>query len=733
MRQHFIYAVFAMILGILVYNQVFILLPLLAFFYVRFPKRYPLFFLLFAGSFMWIRWANLPPSLPDLPSESTTHHAHVLRIRRRTDQLQTAIVAINGHQVFMSFRNPYPRLIPGQTIDVVGQLAIPTAPTVPHRFNFREFLRHQNIHFTLQTSDVIITDTRFSPWRFQYDVATWMRNTFPPLTASYLQSFFLGLRDDLDEEVLSIYGDLGILHVFAISGVHVTLLTGIVRDVLKRIGLIDLIVDGVLILFCMAFIFLTGGSISIIRASSMAILALINRRLKLGFSTFDLFSIVFMLSFILNPLVVYQRGFQFSYWISFVLICSRSSLRQLTPIGNRLAIVFLARMASIPIALSSSYEINLTSYVANLILVPLLMQLIIPALLLTLFLPFLNPFTDFLLQIFEALNGFLHPFLHLNIIFGSIGLSVIVLLMILLLVSCYFYEKEKKWWIRLVLIGLYLIILEANRVWQPYSTLTFLDVGQGDATIVRSPHHDCVIVFDTGGEVRRLRWTNPSIFHQTLEPYLLGAGVRHIDYLILSHESYDHIAEAIPLMRRFRVRNLIISGADIVPRLQTIIDEANSQNIPVHTAGAGDQLSCGNQQYHFLQTDLHNVNPNDENLTLTVNIDGLTAFIAVDLSSQADHEILAQFPYEQIDIFRVGHHGSRNSNSHFFTSTINPTYAVVSVGRINSYGHPSQELFDVMEGLNIPLLSTATHGTIQFKHQNGDYQIYIWPLDPSLK
>lgn len=728
-RQHLIYGAFCVLLAVLVYDGLYVGLLSLAFFYMRFRKRCWIFFLIFGASVGWLHLRNQPPALPNLDGTPRVYVADIVRIRRQSDDRQTAIVDIDGHQTFMTFRDSDPRLAPGQTIEVYGRLSTPTPPTVPHRFNFQEFLFNQGIHLTLHTDQVTVVGDRFSVWQIQHQLGDWVRETFPDPTSSYLQSFFLGLRDDMNDDAMGMYSDLGILHIFAISGTHVTLLAGTFRDGLKRIGLIDVLVDGMVVLFCVAFVFIAGGSISIIRASSMSILSLINRRLKLGLSSFDVFALVFMACFIMNPLFVYQRGFQFSFWISFILICSRPTLQGLSPLKSKLSIVYLARMASIPLSVSSGFEVNVTSYVANLLLVPLLMQLIIPALLVVLFLPFMSPVTNFLLTIFEDINVFLHPILNLNLIFGAVPLMIVVLLMACLIISCFYYERHRKLWIRLALIGVYVLVLEGNRLWQPYSAVTFLDVGQGDATIIRSPYHSCTIVVDTGGDMMRLRSESPSIFSNTLEPYLLGNGVRRVDFLILTHEHYDHIAEAIPLMNRFEVGGLIISEAEAGDQLQAILDEAQRLGIPVHVARPLDTFTCGNQHYTFVHREVTNQDLNEDSLVMAIDIDGWGIMITGDIGHETEGIVLAQNPLERVDVYQVAHHGSRHSNSYEFMKALNIRYAVVQVGRRNFYGHPSQELLDVTDELGIPLLSNAVHGTVQFRLRNGKYTIHIWPWE----
>lgn len=729
-KQHWVYALFAVILAILVHAGLFILLPLLAFFYFRFPKNYWIFLSVFGASLMLLHFATREPTLPDLTSERATFTAQIIQVRRRSEERQTAIIDINGERVFMTFNDAYPRIVPGQTVEIFGRLVQPSDPTVPHRFNFRDFLRYQGIYLTIHTSELTVTDTNFSPWRFQYNLVDWIQSRFPALTSSYLQAFFLGVRDDMDEATMDIYSDLGILHIFAISGIHVNLMTEIVRVALKRIGLIEVLIDIVLVIFCIAFIFITGGSVSIIRACAMTIFAIINRQIKLDLSSFDIFSIVFLANFVVNPLLVYQRGFQLSYWITFVLICCRPALQGLTPLRARMSIVFLARMAAIPITVSSGYEVNMTSYITNLLLVPVLMQLIMPALLIVLFLPFLSPLTEFLLRIFEYINEFLGSILTINMTFSHVPLLIVILLLTLLLISCYFYEKYKKLWIRLALIGLYFFILEMNRLWQPYTSITFLDVGQGDATIIRSPYQACTIVIDTGGDVSRIHKENPSIFSNTLEPYLLGSGVRNIDFLILTHEHYDHVGEAINLMNRFNVRNILLSEAEWGSQLLAIIEEAQRLDIPVHIVRPLDTFSCTNQVYTFIHDEIHNLDVDEDSLVTTVEIDGFNVLLTGDIGHITEPAILANNHLSHFDIYQVAHHGARNSNSLEFLDALNIKYAVVQAGRNNFYGHPSVELFEVVDELNIPLLNNAEHGTVQFRLRNDNYQIHIWPFDP---
>jgi len=384
-------------------------------------------------------------------------------------------------------------------------------------------------------------------------------------------------------------------------------------------------------------------------------------------------------------------------------------------------------MAAIPLSISSGFDVNVTSYIANLLISPVLMSVIIPSLLITLFLPFLAPLMDILLHAFEFISTSLEPVLNINIIFGYASLLIVVCLLASLIISCYFYEIHKKAWIRFAVIAVYFIILEVNRIWNPVTTITFLDVGQGDSTVIRSPFQSCTIVIDTGGDVSRVRSENPSIFSNTLEPYLLGNGVRNVDFLILTHEHYDHYAESIPLMSRFNVRNMIVSEAAPGEAMKEILEFASNLGINIHIAKPMDSFSCGNQVYTFVHSEVDKNDTNEDSLVAVVEINGFNVLLTADIGHVTEAAVLGNIHTGHIDVYHVAHHGSRHSNSRDFMDSLNIRYAVVQAGRGNFYGHPHMELIDATDYLGIPLLNSIIHGTVQFRVRNRGYEIFIFP------
>lgn len=688
-------------------------LLLLLFYPLRFPKTYPLF--LMVAGILFLRFWLWDQPFPELaPKGIQQLEGYVIQVRRQLAERQVAVVSLQGERVYLTYGEGKPLLLPGQQLRMVGELREPSPVRVPHAFDFPHFLRGQNIGRTLFTRELEVVGERFSPWRYQQLLSHWVGERLPPLTADYVRALFLGSRDGLDEDMQGAISDLGILHVFAISGLHVGLLSGILAYGLKRLGLMEELAQFVVIAFLVAFVFVAGGSPSILRATGMGVLAILNRRFKWRLSSLDVFSLVFLGNFLLAPYQVLQVGFIYSYWLTAVLILSKPLLAPIKGWKSWLFFPLLAQLGALPLTLYLNYEVNVWAYVANLLLVPVVTGFLIPALLVALFFPVVSLVTEPLLLVFQNSSLWLSRQFFRPWIVGALDLHLLIGHIIVFVVVCYAFEKWRKWWLWASMIGLTMLILEVNRL-NPQSRITFVDVGQGDSIVLRSPRQSCTVVVDTGGEVGR-----GSNFSWTLEPYLLGSGVRDIDFLIVTHSDFDHYGGALPLLERFPVRNLIINDeafsniSQSELYLQTL-KRAEELGTTIQIARAGDQLACGNQRYIFLQPQRVAKDTNDSSLVKLVEMDGVHTLLTGDIGFEVESYILRNLAGRRVDIYKSAHHGSRFSNSMAFMEAVNPQLAVVQAGVNNRFGHPTQEWFDVVEALGIRQFDTPGYGTVQIQ------------------
>jgi len=728
-RQHVIYIVLALIALVLTRAGVFWAILLVFAYPFRFPRSYPYFFVA-VGIFFLRFWLGDQPVPQLVPKGIQVYEAQVVQVRRQLPERQVAVIALNGENIYLTFPEGEPKLLPGDWISVTGELQDPSPVRVPHGFDFSNFLRGQGISRTLFARDLEVTRQGFSPWRYQHLLSRWVSERLPPMTAAYVQALFLGQRDGLDGEWLGALSDLGIIHVFAISGLHVGLLSGILAYGLKRVGVIEEIAQFILIGFLAAFAFIAGGSPSIVRAASMSALAILNRRLKWRLSSLDIFSLVFLANVWVAPFQIRQVGFVYSYWLTVVLILSREFLRPLK--GWQLLLFFplLAQLGALPLTLFFNYEVNLWAYGANLLLVPVVTGLLIPALLLATLVPVISYLTEPVLLLFQQLGLSLARHFFRPWVTGAIHLQLLLLLLVLFLAASYGFERFRKWLIWPGMLGLMVLILEANRL-SVGTQITFVDVGQGDAIVLQSPLHSCVVVVDTGGDVAIGR-ERRSIFPRTLEPFLLGEGIRVIDYLVITHSDFDHYGEALPLMARFPIRNLVINDEEFSNIVQSdlyreVLATARENGTQILTARTGDLLTCGNQAYTFLQPVRVAKDTNDTSLVKLVEMAGVQTLLTGDIGFEVEPYILRNLGASRVDIYKSAHHGSRFSNSLAFMERVNPQVAVVTAGVGNRYGHPTQEWFDVMEALGIRQFDTPSYGTVQFLLDGeGGFRVRTW-------
>lgn len=725
-KQHLIYIVIAVLVGILFKLGVFLALTIFIVYWRRFPKTYWLYFLFSFGAMIWLT-LSLQEGQVNIDEMEQERQAIVQEIRHQSDAKQTVIIQFEGHSYYFSTIQTAPKLRPGNRIQFSSKITLPMQSTIPHAFDFKKYLKGQGISMTMTSTAFEVLDHQFDLRQVQYDIGNWVSDHFPNRTASYIKALLLGINEDLGEEMKAVYSNLGIIHLFAISGLHVGLLSGMLQFVLKRLGLIEELTDVVVMIFIIFFCILSGASVSVIRAGSMFILLRLNQRFKWQWSSLDLFSMVFLTNFILDPTQVFQVGFIYSYWLTAMLICFQSQFKQLSRQQLFFYLPFIAQLVSLPLQLFFNYYINPLSYLMNLFLIPFVSTIGLPLLILICFIPPLAPLLEKGLVLFEQLIITLDTSFNMKWITGQFSLTFLMVILCLFLVGARWIEKQgqKKNWIY-VMVAI-VLLLELNRFFKPAGQFTMLDVGQGDSTVIQSPYHQCNIIVDTGGKVSFNSSGGKSIFEDTLKPYLMGEGIRTIDHLIISHGDWDHMGEVIPLLQTFKVREIIINQFPLNEHMQDIVDEARKLKIKIRKIQEDEILVCGNQKLTFLGGERQAANENDASLVFYLQMNHFTAFLSGDISQKIESVLLKNYRLAPADIYKAAHHGSKTSNSAMLIEKINPKLVLVSAGRNNRYHHPSKEVINQLNEMKIPLLSTQAQGSIQLRLFKDSYSIFIYP------
>ena len=584
----------------------------------------------------------------------------------------------------------------GDSIKVEGVYSIPSSNTNFNMFNYNLYLKGKNIYYVCNASKIdVISHSNNVFYKIKNKIMDKI-NSYD--NKEYLYAFILGDNNYIDSEVKLSFQDNGISHLFSISGMHVTLLSMVILSILNRIKKCNINYI-VVIVFLSFYSFLVNFTPSMMRASMMFILLFINKITKLDIKVYKLFIYLTCLFIIFNPYYVYNIGFLFSFSITFSLILFG---------GNRynyfvklFMTSLIAFISSIPILINNFYSINLLSPIINLIFVPFISFIIFPLSMISFLIKPFELLLSFFLNILEKLSLFISKY-GLNIILCHVPFYIVILYYLIIFIVLYNIKREKY---KYLVILLLILIIHTNIV-NMKDEVHILNVGQGDSILIRLNGKTYLI--DTGGN------RNYDLSDNVLIPYFKSFGVKKIDQMIITHGDFDHMGEAIDLVNNFRVNNVIFncgSYNDLEKELIEILDKKEIKH---------DKCINRLDDFYFLQTQEYD-NENDSSNVIYIEINGYKFMFMGDASITTEKGLMNKYNLPNIDVLKVGHHGSRTSSSKDFINDINPKYSIISVGKNNRYGHPNKEVLDNLEKSKI--YRTDENGSIMFKIKNNKLKI----------
>ena len=180
----------------------------------------------------------------------------------------------------------------------------------------------------------------------------------------------------------------------------------------------------------------------------------------------------------------------------------------------------------------------------------------------------------------------------------------------------------------------------------------------------------------------------------------------------------DHMGEAINLVENIKVEKVIFNCGKSNYLEKELIKVLNRKKIKYYYCIK--ELNIDNNKLYFLQTNIYD-NENDNSNVIYTELNGYKFMFMGDASVTTEKEILDKYNLSDIDVLKVGHHGSKTSSSKYFIDAINPKYSVISVGRNNRYGHPNKEVLDNL--YNSKIYRTNQDGSIMFKIKNNKLNI----------
>lgn len=576
------------------------------------------------------------------------------------------------------------------------------------------------------------------------------KNNFSDQSYPFLMSIITGERGFISKELRDYFNKTGLAHILSISGSHFGLLSFILFFIIR--SLIKVLPNKVLL---KVTLYLTPSQIA-------AIISIPFMISYLAISNMSVPSIraFIMINFFLLGLLIYRKGFWLntliisafiilliepesvkepSFHLSYIAVLSIGivteeiikeqreslSLKEKIPlfIKNTSKISFAASIGTAPLIAYIFHYLSILSPLTNLIITPFIGFIILPLTFLCSFfyivtgvfplVTLIDKMTAFVISLIIKIGQF--SFVDIKVPAFPLILVVVFysgVLFYLLLNFRYRHKeensnfKEKILSLSPIIISFipFILYLSIKNLGPNKLQITYLDVGQGDAAVLELPDKKVILV-DTGKK------------GYPVEEFLRYRGIKTIDALILSHSSSDHIGGLWNLMRNFEIKEIWDNGMILYP-------EEILKKIKIRSLQRGDTISGKGYKITILHPyngfyTFSSKNSEDNNYCLVFKIQGNSkSFLFTgDIEKEVLDEMIALKEHLRSDVYKVAHHGSKTSYSGDFIDKVSPKFSIISVGRNNIYGHPHEEILELLN--RSVIFRTDKDGAIKIEEDSG--------------
>ena len=558
----------------------------------------------------------------------------------------------------------------GDKIKVKGTLITPSKNTNQNTFNYQKYLYYKKIYYLVEATSI---NKIANNHNYLYTIKNTLYQKINKLKSSNYIKTLLFCDNTLSKEIKESYRINGISHLFSVSGMHINFFVSIIYLYINKITYNKRIKYLITNIFIITYLILFPSS-SLLRSAVMSILYSINYLLKLKIKKIDILLLTLGVSLLINPFIIYDLGYIYSYTITFFLVLSSSTLKKKNKINKIIYISLLSFLVSVPITIYNSYEINIISILLNIILVPIISIIILPLTIITYIFPILDSILYLFTNTLEKISLFISKINITKIIFPKPSLLIIVLYYIIFLLS---YQNKKYFYLNIIL----LIIIYISPYLNSNFEVVMFEVGEADCHLIKYPYNKNTILIDTGKNEYKIK--------NEVIPYLKSIGIKKIDYLIITHGDEDHIGGSITLINNFQVKNVILNKGTFTDLEKELIKNLNKKKIPYQINI--NKINLSNHTIYLLNNTKYN-NENDNSIITYFTYQKYKFLYMGDASITTEDNLLENYNLNNISILKVGHHGSNTSSSKDFISQINPSISLISVGENNIYHHPNKEV-----------------------------------------
>lgn len=633
----------------------------------------------------------------------------------------------------------------GRTYLVQGELIAPLPPAHAYAFSMEKYLISKGARGIYEVSTWTFIEEKKSIRSFlakqRHSMKKHIEKTFPKSLVAEAQALLIGLQDQVDHDLQRAYQKLGITHIFAISGLHVAFVSWLFFEGLLCMGVRKEIATLVLLIILPIYGVIAGGAPSVWRAVSVVELIMLMRYFRWHESIDDALAISFICFVLLEPGVIYQVGFQLSYLATVSLVYSVVIFRRFTNwLIRSFFITFVCQLLVYPLLLHHFYEISISSFLANIIFVPLFSFVILPFNMTLFVITILSkPVAKALFNVYEPFRILLAKFiLYLqDLPFqlwspGKPAIWLICVALISVLAGLYFIEI-KQYGKFAVVIFIPALCIHFLPMLFSETKLTFLNVGQGDCTVIELPFRRAVYVIDSGGLLRfeqqdlwKMSESPYEVGRQVIVPFLKGKGIRNIDIFIATHADADHVEGAEEILQEINMREIHLTpGSMDKPVMRDLLMEAKKKKVPVKEKMKGTAWRIGNTSFRYLWPRDTLYEGNDDSIVLYMQQGSFRALLTGDLEEHGEKELLHLYNKQlaNMTLLKAGHHGSKTSSIEPFVELLRPELTIFSAGLNNRYRHPHEEIVERFTSRHLSTLTTGIDGTIEVRIRKNSWSV----------
>ena len=576
---------------------------------------------------------------------------------------------------------------------------------------------------------VVISSAEVVSWRdypavWRQKLISIIEKALPEDTAGFAKALLLGDRTDIDYETNTAFKVSGIMHIIAVSGLHVTILFGLIQLLTGRRRVLTSVVGIPIVLF---FAAVAGFTPSVTRSAIMQILVMLALLFDREYDPFTALSFAALVILLGNPLAITSVSFQLSFgcmvgifqfsekikvWLLQEKRLGKLPGRLARWLGGSISITLSAMVYTTPLVAIYFGTVSLVSVVTNLLVLWVVTYVFYGIMLICI--------VDFISTAVSGLLGWVIAWPIRYILLVAKGLSrlplaavytesiytVLWLVFCYMLLAAFLLVKNHKpvLFLSAAVIGLCLSVICA---WsEPYldeCRVTALDVGQGQAVLLQS--HGKTFLIDCGGEYA------DDVADKVAET-LLSQGIGCVDGIVVSHFDADHVNGLQYLLTRIETRNLYLPFVEDPDGTGKCLEEM----CPDATVWAKDDLVLSFENTNLtIFAPLSYKSGNESSMCVLFRTENCAILITGDRGEQTEKLLLQRHDIGKLDVLVVGHHGAKTSTSEALLAATMPEYAIISVGEGNSYGHPADEVLQRLEKYNCKILRTDLHGTILFR------------------